>query len=121
MIRKQFALLIGIKVASWSSRRFKLAIRKYLNGIEEKDIMHIFQHFDRDNSKTLSVEEFSDLLLKEAGPHNYSYKEYNKAIIQAQSEDGKTKLYLPALTAKRQTGPNVSVVKQENNTAKLQM
>ena len=57
-----------------------------------KDIMHIFQHFDRDNSKTLSVEEFSDLLLKEAGPHNYSYKEYNKAKTQVQSEDGKTKL-----------------------------
>ena len=92
MIRKQFALFDRDKSGVVEFKEFKLAIRKYLNGIEEKDIMHIFQHFDRDNSKTLSVEEFSDLLLKEAGPHNYSYKEYNKAIIQAQSEDGKTKL-----------------------------
>ena len=79
MIRRQFALFDKDESGVVDYKEFKLAIRKYMNGVEEEDILHIFQHFDRDNSKTLSVEEFTDLLLKEAGPHNYSYKEYDKS------------------------------------------
>ena len=77
-IRRQFALFDEDESGVVDYKEFKLAIKKYMNGVEEEDILHIFQHFDKDNSKTLSVEEFTDLLLKEAGPHNFSYKEYMK-------------------------------------------
>jgi hypothetical protein len=79
VIRRQFALFDEDKSGVVDYKEFKLAIKKYMNGVEEKDILDIFQHFDKDNSKTLSVEEFMDLLLKETGPHNFSYKEYNKS------------------------------------------
>ena len=119
MIRRQFALFDKDESGVVDYKEFKLAIRKYMNGVEEEDILHIFQHFDRDNSKTLSVEEFTDLLLKEAGPHNYSYKEYEKSKPKPlTTQNNNNNAPSSRRTAKLQIGHDVYVEKQGNHTVK---
>ena len=78
MIRKQFALFDTDGSGVVDYREFRSAIKKFLNGVEDSTIKDIFEHFDADKSGTLSVEEYADMLLKEEGPHNYSYKEYKR-------------------------------------------
>ena len=82
MIRKQFALFDKDGSGVVDYKEFKGAIKKFFNGVEDSDIKEVFQHFDVDKSGTLDVDEFADMLLKEEGPHNYSYKEYKKVKPQ---------------------------------------
>ena len=78
VLRRQFSLLDSDKSGAVDLKEFCSVIKRYLNGAEQDDLTKLFRTFDTDGNGTVSVEEFTDKLLKEAGPHNYCHKQYTR-------------------------------------------
>jgi Ca2+-binding EF-hand superfamily protein len=87
-LRREFALIDRDKSGAVDLKEFLSVIGRYLNGAEPEDLKKLFHSFDKDGNGTVSVEEFTDMLLKEAGPHNFRHKEYKRnKPIQTENED----------------------------------
>jgi len=75
---REFSIIDSDKSGAVDLKEFISVVKRYLNGAEKEDLTKLFRTFDTDGNGTISVEEFTDKLLKEAGPHNYRAKEYTR-------------------------------------------
>ena len=71
VLLREFSLLDTDHNGAVDQREFVSVVRRYLNGAEPEDLQQLFRSFDADGNGTISVHEFIDKLLKEAGPHNF--------------------------------------------------
>ena len=128
VLLRQFALLDKDKSGAVDQKEFISVVRRYLNGAEKEDLQRLFRSFDVDGNGAISVHEFIDKLLKEAGPHNFRdrsqvYKR-NKPPAAVLAKAPSTVSTRPRSTGvsgwtsavKRQAGKPLTTI-QSNNTS----